>query len=124
MFYYFIIITLLLSSSITRTTTVQPFEGEESIRQNNRIGVLLDKYPLQYAIAKGDLEAFRSVLTFSNVNEKDRNGITPLVKALHIKDTNISIYFIKKLLDKGANPFPLDSTPKFMDEAFRLAESE
>ena len=127
MLYCLFLLYLLAINSILSAPVI-PFDSlmEDRIPicyldQKEENNIFLEQYSLHLSIATNDFGMFNSLLPHSNVDEVCPYGLTPLLHALQIGPTINSIYFIKKLLEAGANPFLKSNVGvkrSFIEESF------
>lgn len=124
--HFYIFVLFLVGSTLTSYAPVYPFE---SLMDDNREGQvlfeeqkinseILGEYSLHSSILSGNKEKFEALCSFDSANEESPQGLTPLLMALQVEDVSLCLYYIKRLLDNGANPFVAFSEASFVDKSF------
>jgi len=90
------------------------------LKYNISLMVTNDTHALFHAIESSDVEIFMHIFTLANmdVNIKDKNGLTLIMKAIENKDINI----VRYLINRGANLYLEDNNRKTVSEYIKKCE--
>ena len=90
------------------------------LKYNINLMVTNDTHALFHAIESNDIEIFMHIFALANidVNIKDKNGLTLIMKAIENKNINI----VRYLINRGANLYLEDNNKKTVSEYIKECE--